>query len=61
MGIFGGKKFDIGSMFGGQTQPAPSGGNPMAAFGGYNQNAAMQGQSGFAPMNAGAAPKKPSF
>lgn len=33
----------------------------MPQMGGYDQSAAMQGQSGFAPMNTNAAPKKPSF
>lgn len=36
-------------------------GDPLAALGGYDQNAAMQGQSGFAPMNAGVPAKKPGF
>lgn len=34
-------------------------GDPLAALGGYDRNAAMMGQSGFAPMNQPA--KKPGF
>lgn len=42
----------------------PPMGDPLAALGGYDQNAAMMGQSGFAPMNTGfqaPAAKKPGF
>jgi hypothetical protein len=36
-------------------------GDPLAALGGYDRNAAMMGQSGFAPMNQSAPQKKPGF
>lgn len=41
-----------------QPQMQPTG-NPLGFLGGYDQNAAMQGKSGFAPMNEGMPAKKP--
>lgn len=46
------------------VNPPPRMGDPLASLGGYDRNAAMQGQSGFAPMNQGFSPpeqKKPGF
>ena len=46
------------------VNPPPRMGDPLASLGGYDRNAAMQGQSGFAPMNEGFTPpaqKKPGF
>ena len=46
------------------VNPPPRMRDPLASLGGYDRNAAMQGQSGFAPMNQGFAPpeqKKPGF
>jgi hypothetical protein len=45
-------------IFGGMRKPM---GDPLAALGGYDQQAAMQGQSGFAPMNQAMPQKKPGF
>ena len=47
----GGGKLDLSALFGGGKA------NPMAAMGGFDRNASMMGQSGFAPMNA----KKPGL
>jgi hypothetical protein len=58
MGIFGSKKIDLGSLLGANKSLTS---NPMAILGGYDRNAAMQGQSGFAPMNSGMPQKKQGF
>ncbi len=75
MGFFGKGGLGLQDLFGG-GQKMPSGYmggsgigdgmierrlDPMASFGGYDQGAAMQGQSGFAPMNAGRPQKKGGF
>ena len=48
-------------IFNSVRKPTFGQGDPLAAFNGYNQGAAMQGQSGFAPMNQGQPAKKPGF
>jgi hypothetical protein len=64
MGLFG-KKRPAVLDYTSAVNPAPNPmRDPMASLGGYDRNAAMQGQSGFAPMNQGFAPpeqKKPGF
>ena len=67
MGFFGSGKFDLSKIMGlgapvdGQQRPTFGGGsmgNPdgVLSLGGYDRGAAMQGQSGFAPMNRGFEP-----
>lgn len=63
MGIFG-KKRPAVLDYTSAVNPPPRMGDPLASLGGYDRNAAMQGQSGFAPMNVGFTPpeqKKPGF
>lgn len=47
-----------GPRFGGGSMGNPDG---ILSLGGYDRNAAMQGQSGFSPMNQGQPAKKPGF
>lgn len=64
MGIFGKKRPAVLDYTSAVNPPPNLMRDPMASLGGYDRNAAMQGQSGFAPMNVGFAPpeqKKPGF
>lgn len=64
MGLFGKKRPAIMDFTSAVNPPPNPMRDPLASLGGYDRNAAMQGQSGFAPMNQGFTPpeqKKPGF